>query len=130
MKRQDAVEQLSRRERQVLELICRQDEATVASLLDAIPEPLTDGAVRSILRGLLRKGLVRRSAVGRSVSYRPVASARSLQDGALQRLITTFFRGSRHNAVAAMLGLQRPLTAAEQRRLRQLVDDFRDEAES
>lgn len=113
---------LSRRERQVLEIIHRRQRASVADILDELPDALTDGAVRSVLRLLRQKKLVKDVLEGRRRVYQPAARAGSLGTGALAEVVRNFFRGSREQAVAALLDLPGEITPEEYQRLRALID--------
>lgn len=113
---------LSRRERQVLELIHRRQRASVADILADLPEEVTDGAVRSVLRLLRQKKLVKDVLEGRRRVYTPAPRARALGAGALADVVRNFFRGSREQAVAALLDLPGEISADEYQRLRGLID--------
>lgn len=95
---------LSKRERQVLDIVLRLGSANARDIERELPDPPTYSAVRSILRILTNKGLVRkRSSGGRDcyTSAIPVAEART---HGLRSLVRNFFGGSAGEAACALLG--------------------------
>jgi BlaI family transcriptional regulator, penicillinase repressor len=94
---------LSRRERQVMDILFRRGEATVAEIMDDLPDPPTYSAVRSILRILVDKGHVTHREEGLRYVYLPAVSADHARDAALKHVIRTFFDGSSEQAIAAVL---------------------------
>lgn len=113
---------LSRRERQVVELLVRLGEATAKEVGERLPDPPTNSAVRSILRILVGKELVvkrREKGVDIFAPAVPVAAAKS---GALRTLVTNFFTGSVSEAACALLGQKGvKLSAEEAERLMELI---------
>jgi predicted transcriptional regulator len=95
--------ELSRRERQIMEIIYQHGTATAARIQKEMPDPPSYATVRTILRVLEEKGHARHDQVGRKFVYRPTASAKSLRRSALQRLVTTLFDGSVESVVATLL---------------------------
>lgn len=94
---------LSRRERQVMDILYRRGEATVAEVMADLPDPPTYSAVRSILRILMEKDLITHREDGPRYVYLPAVNAERARDDALKHLIRTFFDGSAEQAVAAVL---------------------------
>jgi len=94
---------LSRRERQVMDILYRRNEATVAEVMADLPDPPTYSAVRSILRILMEKNLITHREDGPRYVYLPVVNAERARDDALKHVIRTFFDGSAEQAVAAVL---------------------------
>jgi predicted transcriptional regulator len=94
---------LSRRERQIMEALYRRGRATVAEVRDDLPDPPTDAAVRAALLLLEDKGHVRSSMRGQRSVYTPAVAATTARRRALRDLVTTFFRGSRADAMAELL---------------------------
>lgn len=94
---------LSRRERQVMDILYRLNEATVAEVMADLPDPPTYSAVRSILRILMEKNLITHREDGPRYVYLPVVNAERARDDALKHVIRTFFDGSAEQAVAAVL---------------------------
>jgi BlaI family transcriptional regulator, penicillinase repressor len=94
---------LSRRERQVMDILFRRTEATVAEVMADLPDPPSYSAVRSILRILVEKGHVTHREEGLRYIYLPAVSPDHARDQALKHVIRTFFDGSSEQAIAAVL---------------------------
>lgn len=115
-------ETLSRRERQVMDVLFRRGEATVAEVMDELPDPPTYSAVRSILRILAGKGLITHREDGPRYVYLPAVNTERARDEALQHVVRTFFDGSAEQAVTALLRISdADLSEAEIARLRERV---------
>jgi predicted transcriptional regulator len=113
---------LSRRERQVMDILFRRGEATVAEVMGDLADPPTYSAVRSVLRILVGKGLVTHREDGPRYVYLPTASPDRARDEALLHVVRTFFDGSAEQAVTALLRMSdADLTGPELARLRELV---------
>lgn len=114
---------LSRRERQVVEAVYRLDEATVAEVQAELADPPGYDAVRTTLRLLEEKGVLRHRRRGQRYVYRPVMAKSRARQGALRELVRTFFEGSAEAAALALLKLEHGDGAGEEiDRLRRLVD--------
>ncbi|MGD8817447.1 MAG: BlaI/MecI/CopY family transcriptional regulator [Acidobacteriota bacterium] len=120
-------EHLSRRERQIMDILYERGEASAAEVLEALPDPPSYSAVRAALRILEEKGHVSHERRGQRYVFSPVVSRRQAQKKATQRLVKTFFDGSREKAVAALLGDARQLDAEELDRIADLIEDARKE---
>ena len=103
MPKQRPSEALTRRERQVMDILFRAGEATVAEVMDGLPDPPTYSAVRSVLRILAEKGLVTHREDGPRYVYLPAATQERAREDALKHVIHTFFDGSTEQAVTALL---------------------------
>src|SRR6185436_946989 len=90
---------LSRRERQVMNILFRRAEATVSEVMADLPDPPTYSAVRSILRILAEKKLITHREDGPRYVYLPAVSARSAREEALLHVVGTFFEGSAEQAM-------------------------------
>ena len=99
----DSPTALSRRERQVMDILYRRNEATVAEVMADLPDPPTYSAVRSILRILMEKNMITHREDGPRYVYLPVVDTERARDDALKHVIRTFFDGSAEQAVAAVL---------------------------
>ncbi|HEV8631799.1 MAG TPA: BlaI/MecI/CopY family transcriptional regulator [Thermoanaerobaculia bacterium] len=97
--------QLSRRERQIMEIVYRKGSATAAEVHGAIPDAPSYSAVRALLRVLEGKGHLRHRQDGPRYVYTPTVPRDRARRSALQRLVGTFFAGSVTDAVAALLDL-------------------------
>jgi predicted transcriptional regulator len=94
---------LSRRERQVMDILFRRGESTVAEIMGDLPDPPTYSAVRSILRILVEKKLITHREDGPRYVYLPAVNTDQARDDALKHVIRTFFDGSTEQAIAAVL---------------------------
>lgn len=95
---------LSRRERQIMDVLYARAEASAADIQHAIPNSPSYSTVRALLRKLLDKGHVAIREDGPRYLYRPVVSKAAAGDGAMSRLVDTFFSGSDGDAVVGLLG--------------------------
>ncbi|HEX2091710.1 MAG TPA: BlaI/MecI/CopY family transcriptional regulator [Longimicrobiaceae bacterium] len=117
---------LSRRERQIMDVIYRLERATAAEVLDRLPDPPSYSAVRTLLRILEEKGHLRHEQDGPRYVYLPTVPRDSAKESALKHLLRTFFDGSTEAAVAALLDLQgEDLSDRELDRLARLIDQAR-----
>lgn len=115
-------EDLSRRERQVMEILHRRGESTVAEIMQALPDPPTYSAVRSILRILGEKRLIAHREDGPRYVYFPAKPTDKAREDVLAHVVDTYFAGSTEQAVTALLRLSdADLSDAEIARLRDKV---------
>ncbi len=117
---------LSRRERQIMEVLYREGRATASEVLERLPEAPGYSAVRALLRILENKGQVRHAADGNRYVYEPRLARDRAGRPALAGVLETFFEGSAEKAVAALLDLSRhELTDADLDRLSNLIEQAR-----
>jgi BlaI family penicillinase repressor len=95
---------LSRRERQIMDILFRRGRATAADVMADLPDEPGYSTVRTQLRVLEQKGHVRHEQEGTRFIYAPVVPRRAARKSALRHLIETFYDGSPEKAVAALLG--------------------------
>jgi predicted transcriptional regulator len=95
---------LSRRERQIMDLLYQLGRATAAEVGKALPGEPSDSTVRTQLRVLESKGHVRHEEDGQRYVYLPVVPRRVVSKTALKHVVNTFFDGSIEKVVAALLG--------------------------
>lgn len=117
--------QLSRRERQIMDIVFARQRATVQDLCAALPDPPTPMAVRRMLAILQEKGHLRREKRGREYVYLPRQSKQRAGLKALRQVLATFFDGSAGAALA--MHLEKPgaqLSDDEIQRLVHLIDDL------
>ena len=119
---------LSRRERQIMDIVYAQGEATAADVRAALPDPPSYSAVRALLAILVDKGhLKHRSQQGRYI-YVPTSRRAQAGRSALRRVLDTFFEGSLEKAVAALLqGADANFSEQDLQRLAQLIQEARKE---
>jgi predicted transcriptional regulator len=95
---------LTRRERQIMDILYRQGRATAVEVMDALSGSPNYSTVRTQLRVLEEKGHVRHEEHGLRYVYSPAVARRAARKSALRHLVETFFDGSAEGAVAALLG--------------------------
>ena len=105
MPKRPIMEDLSRRERQVMEVLHRRGESTVTEIMQALPDPPTYSAVRSILRILGEKQLIGYREDGPRYVYFPAKPTDKARDDAMAHVVRTYFAGSPEQAVTALLRL-------------------------
>ena len=121
-------QRLSRRERQILDALFARSPATVAEVLDALPDPPSYNAVRTLLGILEEKGHVQHSKDGRRFVYEPVQSRQSVAGAALRQVVETFFGGRVERAVTTLLAeSEANLSDDEAERLKALIEAARQE---
>jgi BlaI family penicillinase repressor len=121
--------QLSRRERQIMDVLYRHGRATAAEVQAELPDPPSYSAVRAMLRILETKGHTRHEQDGPRYVYVPTLARNKAKRSALKHLLNTFFEGSAEQVVAALLDLSGDeLSDADFSRLRRLIDSARDDA--
>jgi len=121
---------LSRRERQIMDILFARGEATVNQICDALPDPPTAMAVRRMMHILEEKGhLTRRAqAQGREVVYLPRETKGKAGRSAFQRVLETFFGGSLEDALSAhLLSRKHKISIDERNRLVRLIEQARKE---
>jgi predicted transcriptional regulator len=120
--------QLSRRERQIMDIIYKQGRATAAEVLEQMPEPPSYSAVRAMLRVLEEKGHVKHKQIEKRYVFLPIVPRDSARRSALRHLLKTFFDGSREKMVAALLqDAPASLTDEELDRMAQLIEHAKKE---
>jgi predicted transcriptional regulator len=95
---------LTRRERQIMDVLFRRGRATAAEVMDELTGEPSYSTVRTQLRVLEEKGHVRHEGDGVRFVYMPAVTRHAARKSALRHLIDTFFDGSAEKAVAALLG--------------------------
>jgi BlaI family transcriptional regulator, penicillinase repressor len=122
MSKPDKAPELTRRERQVMDILHRRGASTVSDIMQDLPAPPSYSAVRSILRILNEKELVRHKADGPRYVYLPANPTERVRDDALAHVVRTYFSGSPEQAVTALLRLSdADLTDADIARLRDKI---------
>jgi predicted transcriptional regulator len=119
---------LSRRERQIMDVIYSHGRATAQEVLGSLPDPPSYSAVRALLRVLEDKGHLRHEQDGPRYVFLPTVTRERARQSALRQLLRTFFDGSTEQAVAALLDLQSDrLDPDELARLAKLIEQARKE---
>jgi predicted transcriptional regulator len=124
MKENDA--QLTRRERQIMEILHARGQATAADVHQALPDSPSYSAVRALLRILEDKGHVKHRREGLRYVHLPTEQRARASRSALRRVVRTFFGGSAPLAVAALLeSADTELSSAEIDKLQKIINQAR-----
>jgi predicted transcriptional regulator len=123
-----AVEGLSRRERQILEILIERGKASATEVRAAMPDAPSYSAVRTLLRVLEEKGHVRHRTEGLRYVYLPTIGREKAKRSAIKHMLKTYFNGSPEQIVAALLDLSSTeLTPAELDRMAQMIENAKRE---
>jgi predicted transcriptional regulator len=117
---------LSRRERQIMDIVYARGQATAAEVTAALADPPSYSAVRALLRILEQKGHLRHQQEGPRYVFLPTVSRDRARKSALRSLVKTFFDGSSAQAAAALID-QSQLSDADFQRLADAIDRARTE---
>jgi len=98
------MEKLSRRERQIMDVLYEKGRATAAEILAALPDPPSYSAIRALIKVLEDKGHVRHQEDGPRYVFTPSVPRAKARKNAVKRLLQTFFDDSAAEAVASLLG--------------------------
>ncbi|HMV83511.1 MAG TPA: BlaI/MecI/CopY family transcriptional regulator [Blastocatellia bacterium] len=119
---------LSRRERQIMDVIYSRGQATAAEVQENMPDPPSYSAVRAMLRLLEEKGYLRHEQDGPRYLFKPTLAREKASKSALKQMLETFFDGSTEQAVAALLNLSKAkLSQDELDRMSQLIETAKKE---
>ena len=118
---------VSRRERQIMDVIYQRGRASAAEVQAGMPDPPSYSAVRAFLVILENKGLLRHIKEGARYIYLPTQPRRNAGKAALERVLHTFYEGSVAQTVAALLDASEGVSAEELGRLRRLINKARKE---
>jgi BlaI family penicillinase repressor len=120
--------ELSRRERQIMDIVYRLGAPSAAEVRQSLPDPPSYSAVRAMLRILEEKGHLRHEQRGPRYVFHATLSVETARRSALRRLLRTFFDNSLEEAVATLLDVESSnVTQAELDRLANMIDLAREE---
>ena len=100
----EGLPELSRRERQIMDVLLAAGEASAEEVRSRLPDPPSNSAVRAMLARLEEKGHATHEEKGLRYVYRPAISRQEAQRSAVSRLVRVFFDGSAAQAVTGLLG--------------------------
>jgi predicted transcriptional regulator len=112
---------LTRREREIMDILYRRGRATAHEVLEDLAEPPSYSAVRALLRLLEERGHVKHAVDGQRYVYSPAVARGDARKSALTHLVKTFFAGSVEDAVAALVDRSK-LSREELDRLSEIID--------
>ena len=119
---------LSRRERQIMDIVYRMGSATATEVRETLPDPPSYSAVRAMLRILEEKGHLRHEQDGPRYVFHATLSVDSARRSALRRMLQTFFDNSLEEAVATLLDVESSnVTEEELERLARMIEAARKE---
>jgi predicted transcriptional regulator len=119
---------LSRRERQIMDILYRRGRATAAEVMEELPDPPTYSAVRAALRLLEERGHITHEQEGQRYIYLPAVPREEVRTSALKHVVRTFFNGSAEQVVNTLVN-ETKLSPAELDRLARLIEEARTEEE-
>lgn len=118
--------ELSRRERQIMDILYQRGKASASEVLEALPDPPSYSSVRTLLRILEEKGHARHEEDGKRYLYQPTQGRTSAARGALRNVLHTFFGGSLTQAVATLLSdKETNLSDEDMARLEAIIEEAR-----
>ncbi len=121
---------LSNRERQIMDILYRLEQATAAEVMEGLPDPPSYSAVRATLRILEEKGQVRHEEDGPRYVFRPAVARERAKRTAVRHLVSTFFGGSPEAAMATLLDESASkLSDTDYDRLKALIDEARNKGD-
>lgn len=112
---------LTRRERQIMDVLYERGEASVGEVHSALPDAPSYSAVRALMRKLLDKGHASYREEGTRYVYRPVLAPTRARRSALDRVVNTFYGGSAAEAVVGLLGAKSELAPEELARIEAIL---------
>jgi predicted transcriptional regulator len=119
---------LSRRERQIMDILYQRGKASANDVRDAMPDAPSYSAVRAMLRVLEEKGHIKHQEEGMKYVYAPVVAAGKAKRSAVKHVMDTFFQGSAEQIVAALLDVSsNRLTHEELDRMAALIEKAKQE---
>ena len=117
---------LSRRERQIMDIVYTRSQASVGEVLEDMADPPSYSSVRALMRILEEKGHLRHRPQGVKYVYTPTRPRHAAAKSAVRQMLSTFFDDSASKAVAALLDVSDArLTKEELNRMRKLIDGAR-----
>lgn len=123
---QSTHERLSRRERQIMDIIYKLGQASAAEVLENMADPPSYSAVRAMLRLLEEKGYLKHETDGQRYVFVPTLNREKARKSALQQMLQTFFDGSTEEAVATLLNMSHTgLSTDELDRLSKMIEEAR-----
>ena len=117
--------ELSKRERQIMDVIYRRNSASVKEVLEEIPKPPSYSAVRALINVLEGKGFLNHKKQGKKYIYSPTIPRKKAMSSAIKQLLKTYFNDSVEDAVVAIIRTKNNLTEEDFDRLTALIAEAR-----
>jgi len=122
------MDQLSRRERQIMDVIYQKSKASASEVHENLPDAPSYSAVRALLKILLDKGYLKHEKEGKQYIYFPAVEAEQAKTSMMKNLLKTFFNNSASQAVAALIDMNKSdLSDKELDRLSSIIDKAKEE---
>jgi predicted transcriptional regulator len=119
---------LTRRERQIMDVVYQRGQATAFEIIEDIPDPPSYSAIRALLAILERKGHLKHTKDGAKYVYLPMQPRHRAAQSAVKRMLQTFFGGSAEKAMAALLGSSEAKFSEEElKRMADMIEAARKE---
>jgi len=118
---------LSRRERQIMDILYSRGDSSVSEVLEALPDAPTYSTVRALLKILEDKGHIEHSEVGLRYVYRPTQTYGAVAKSTMEQVVDVFFGGSVEKAVATLLSMKDRPSDEELNRLEEMIQQARTE---
>lgn len=122
-----SIEDLPWRERQVMDVVYRLNEATATQIQEQLDEPPSNSAIRAMLSRLEEKGVLTHREEGQRYLYKAVQAKKKVADSVLKKLVGVFFNDSPTSAATALLGMSGKLSAQDIDQLQALIDKAKQE---
>ena len=117
--------ELSKRERQIMDVIYRKNSASVKEVLEEIPAPPSYSAVRALINVLEGKGFLKHKKEGKKYIYLPTIPHKKAMGSAVKQLLRTYFNDSVEDAVVAIISTKNNLSEEDIDRLTGLIAEAR-----
>jgi len=117
---------LSKRERQIMDILRRRKEGSVADVLQDIADPPSYSSIRALMNIMANKGYIKYRKIGLKYVYFPVVASQKAVKGEVKRLLKTYFDNSMEKAVAALINVNKgSLDKQDFDRLQALIEKAR-----
>jgi len=124
------LDQLSRRERQLMDMVYEKGQASAKDLQDEHQDKLSNSSIRTFLSIMVEKGLLKKKKEGKKFLYYPAKARQGAAKSALNRMLQTFFEGSVESAVAGLLDLNsKKMSKDDYNRLSEMINQAREKEE-
>jgi predicted transcriptional regulator len=119
-----AIHKMSKRERQIMDIIFRLGEATAEQVVENFPEAVGDASIRKLIRVMEHKGYLQHKKEGRCYVYQPVLSKETASRQAVKHILKTYFFDSTPMAVSALLDVKSDsLTSEEIAKIIEMINE-------
>ncbi len=122
--RKSIFQNLSKRERQIMDVILRNRECSATQVMEELPDPPSYSSVRALLAIMLKKGYLKIRQEGKKYIYYAAEVKENVEKSVLDNLITTFFEGSAPKAISSILNITSSnLTKQDYKELKKIIEE-------